>query len=325
MIDDRQMEFTNAFQGRRILVTGATGFVGRHLCDALTILGAEIYAVSRTANAGRDGSGIAFEAVDVQDYAALRAMIHRVRPAIVYHLAGLVDTGRDLSLLLPTLRTNLLGSVHLLHALTEIGCERVIVMGSSEELCCAHGGAPNSPYTASKAAGHLYGNLYHRLYQLPLVTARIFMAYGPRQPAQKFIPYTITSLLQRQAPRLKSGNRVCDLIFIDDLVHGLLTTALASGVVGNTIDLGTGSGTSLRDIAEMLVEIIGSAAMPIDAGGDDRPCDAPQLADIRTHHLLGDWHPRWSLRRRPDQHRRVVSSKLSDRVSIRTTKVGKER
>ena len=296
MLDNWQTEYGQAFCEQRILVTGATGFVGRHLCDALEALGAVVYGLSRTASACRAPAGCVLDAVDVRNYPALRAAVARIRPTVVYHLAGLVDTRRDNALLLPTLEANLLGTVHLLQALTEIGCERAIVMGSSEELCCADGGTPNSPYAAAKAASHLYGSLFCDLYHLPLVTTRLFMAYGPRQSAQKFIPYTITTLLQGHVPQLLSGERVCDLIFIDDLTRGLLAAALAPGAVGQTIDLGTGQGTPLRAVAEQLATITGSACHPIDANGQQGKSAAPQIADTRTHALLDGWRPRWSLR-----------------------------
>ncbi len=291
------VEFGGAFAGRKVLVTGATGFIGWHLCEALMALGAEVYGVSRTASSESLVRGCRGRAIDLTDVEAVRTMMAQTQPHVIFHLGGMVSARQDMDLVLPMLQNNLLGTVHLLLATVEAGCERIVTVGSSEAPAAAtpYDGL-TSPYAAAKAAASMYARMFRTAYGLPVVLVRPFMTYGPRQERTKLIPYTILALLRGENPQLSSGGRMCDFVYVLDVVRGLLQAGLQPNLEVETIDLGTGKGTLVRDVMELLVELSGSAARPMFGVVPDRPGERPQVADREaTRRLLG-WEPLWSLR-----------------------------
>jgi len=296
-VDSWHAEFAEAVAGRRVLVSGATGFIGWHLCEALAASGVEVHGVSRTARSKDLAPGCTAWAVDLTDVDAVRGLVREVRPRLIYHLAGMVSARQDRELTLPMLHANLIGTVHLLLAASEIGCERMVSLGSSEEPVGAAGNdIALSPYAAAKAAGTLYARMFWNLYSLPVVVVRPFMTYGPRQEQTKLIPYTIRCLLRGEAPHLSSGSRVADFIYVLDVVRGLLRAGLRPGIEGKTIDLGTGTGTTVREVAELLVELSGSTARPVFGAVPDRPGERRQVADTEPARRYLGWAPLCSLR-----------------------------
>jgi len=291
---DWHSEYGDLLHGRVVMVTGAAGFVGSHLCEALTELGAVVCGLTRTTPTGRLVRANEILAVDICDEAALCAAVDRIRPDIIYHLAGFVNAGQSMSLVGPTLRDNLLGTINVLQAAAN-GCGRLILTGSSEEPTAMTNQIPTSPYAASKAAGSMYGRMFNSLYDLPVVIARAFMSYGPRQDPTKFIPYTILALLRGENPQLASGERICDLVYIKDLIRGLLCASSSDDLIGRTVDIGTGHSTRLRDVAEALVELTASTGSPVFGAIPERRFEAPSIANTDNHNLLGNWRPLWSL------------------------------
>jgi nucleoside-diphosphate-sugar epimerase len=138
--------------------------------------------------------------------------------------------------------------------------------------------------------------MFYKVYKLPVVVARPFMTYGPRQEPTKLVPYTILALLHGENPRLSSGRRVCDFIYVLDVVRGLLKASIQPGLEGQTLDLGTGIRTSVREIVELLVELCGGTGQPIFGALPDRLDERPRIADIDSTQRLLAWEPIWSLR-----------------------------
>lgn len=287
----------SAFQGRAVLVTGATGFVGRHLCRALTDLGARVVGVARRwpAQTEEGLEGVEGRAVDLAHRSQVDELIDGLRPEVVFHLAGWVRGARDAHLVLPALEGNLLGTVHLLSALERAGCRRFVQAGSLEEPALGEGTAPSSPYAASKAAATTYCLLYRELYGLPVTLARIFMVYGPGpQDENKLVPYATRELLSGRAPRLSSGTRLVDWIYVDDVVEGLLRMALGAAALGRRVDLGTGALHSVAQVAETLAELAGGPPPELGARAD-RALEQERRADVRATRELLDWVPSTSL------------------------------
>jgi len=283
------------FAGRRVLVTGATGFIGARLCDALISLGAEVHGVCRSAETSHSTRGIRMWAVDLQDAGAVRRMVREVDAQFVFHLAGKVTARQDLGLIADTLGSNLFATVNLLVALTGSGVEKLVLAGSSEEV--ADAGAPSSPYAASKLACAIYAEMFQCLYEVPIIRARIFMAYGPRQAASKVIPHIICSLLANQRPRLSTGTRACDFIYVDDVVRGLLMAARLAPLGGKPIDFGTGRATTLKDLARELAALTGRSVKPVFGAAEIRKLEKTAMADIDATSRLVGWRPAWDLQR----------------------------
>jgi UDP-glucose 4-epimerase len=275
------MEWADKIAGSQVLVTGGSGFIGRHLCHRLSTCGARVHAVSRQPHRS-NSEHLRWWQADFNDVSAVRQVFKAVEPQFVFHLASYVVGARELKIVLPTFYDNLAGTVHLLTAAAEAGCGRIVLAGSSEEpQAFDENTFPCSPYAAAKMAGSIYGRMFYRLFETPVVMPRIFMTYGPRQDdMQKLVPYVVCRLLRGETPTLSSGRRLADWIHVDDVVEGLLRAAVAPGIEGCAFDLGSGSLVSIRGIVEQIVEIVGSSVKPAFNMLPDRPFEQERAADI---------------------------------------------
>ena len=142
----------------------------------------------------------------------------------------------------------------------------------------------------------MYARLFCRVYGLPVVVVRVFMTYGPRQEPTKLVPCSVLALSRGQPLHIRSGTRVCDFVYVLDVVRGLLRAAMSPNVLGKTVDLGTGAGTSVRDVVQLVVELSGTAVRTVSYSDPDRIGERVRIADHdATWRLLG-WRPMWSLR-----------------------------
>jgi nucleoside-diphosphate-sugar epimerase len=273
----------------RILVTGASGFIGRALVRRLVCSGASVACTARRRPL-EVAEGTSWIVGDLVDEEFVAHVVEQTRPDIVYHLGGASSASRSLDVVLPTLATNLTASVNVLKAVTERGCDRVVLVGSGDEPI--NGEPPSSPYAAAKHALHAYARMFHALYATPTTTARLFMVYGPDQPdVAKLVPYTILSLLRGERPSFSSGRRLCDWVFIDDVVDALLAVASSSDCVDRVVDVGTGTLHCVRDVVEKLHVLLGSQAEPLFDGTSDRPHETEDVADVVRAHQLCGWSP----------------------------------
>jgi UDP-glucose 4-epimerase len=286
--------------GQRVLVTGASGFIGAQVCRRAASCGAIVYAVSRRARPARADHlqrELHWECADVTDAAATEALVRRVRPDVILHLASAVSGDRDRTLVLPMLRANLLAAVNVMLAADAAGCRRVVLAGSMEEPelgdCEA---VPQSPYAAAKWAGHVYARLFHSLYELPVVHLRVFMVYGPEQrDLGKLVPYVTLALLRGEAPQLMSGAREVDWIYVDDVAEAFLAAAVAPSVDGSSLDIGSGDLVSVRALVARLRRLIGGEAEPLFGSLPDRKLERVRVANPRVASAAIGWRPETSL------------------------------
>jgi nucleoside-diphosphate-sugar epimerase len=279
--------------GRRVLVTGVKGFLGANVVAKLLRLGTQVYGVARAPLS----QGSAHVLVgDLTDPEFVRRTFQEVKPDIVFHLAGQTNASTDRSLILPTFQGNLVTTVNVLSASTDSDCSRVILTGSLEEPEVGWGEAiPSSPYALSKWGTVLYGRAFQKIYRAPVVIVRPFMTYGPRQRPNKLVPYLTLSLLQGKTPIIKSAERCVDWVFVDDVVEGILAAAVTAGVEGQTIDLGTGVATSVREVATRLASIIGETAEIRFDESSEAPSNTNRVADVAQAERWLEWKPKTSL------------------------------
>jgi nucleoside-diphosphate-sugar epimerase len=279
--------------GRRALVTGASGFIGGSLVQRLRAEGAEVHAVSRTVRVDPD---VRWHEADLADPAAVQRLVSGVQPELVFHLAGESRAARDLGLVLPTFHANLVSTVNLLAAAADTGCARVVLAGSLEAPVDGVAAA-SSPYAVSKWAAAVYGRMFSDLYKLPVVTLRIFMTYGPgQQDVRKLVPYVTLSLLRGERPKLTSGRREVDWVYVDDVADAHIAAALGDGLRdGGAADVGTGRLVSIRSLVEQLVEIVDPELEPEFGAVEDRASEQVRAADVEAAAATLGWRPQVSL------------------------------
>lgn len=284
----------DAWRDCRVLVTGSRGFLGSALCARLEEAGADVWRLRRS---GESSAAVPQELrCDLASFEECRAALTEIAPDRILHLAGHPFGARDLDRVIPTFRDNLATTVHVLTVAAELGVGRIVLAGSLEEPEPDSDAVPTSPYAASKWAASIYAATFRRLYGLPIVTARIFMVYGPGQAdPTKLVPGTCAALLRGEAPRVGSGEREVDWVFIDDVVTGLAQLGAREGLDGQTVDLGTGRLASVREVVEQLAALVPEAPPPRFGAVPDRPHERVRAADAEaTRRALG-WAPATAL------------------------------
>ena len=273
----------------KVLITGASGFIGHHLCRRLRDEGGTVHATSRQARVPIPGDPVWWQA-DMANPAQAREIFTAVEPHIVFHLAGSVGARPDLDLVLPTYHSLLTSTVNVLLMAAEVGCARVVLAGSlTEPTADERGPIPGSPYAAAKWASSAYGRMFQRLYGTPVVILRPFMTYGPAQASTKLIPSVALSLLRGTAPMLSSGKTKADWVYIDDVVDGFMRAASTPGIEGRTIDLGTGTLVSVREVVTGLANIARTQVEVRFGALPDRPAENEIVANTATASELLGW------------------------------------
>jgi nucleoside-diphosphate-sugar epimerase len=284
-------QLCDELSGRRALVTGASGFVGRWLAMRLNEVGADVHGLGR--NLSRMPSGIRGWAVDLRHFDAVRAAMDAIRPEFVFHLAAFVTARRDRGLIRPMLEHTLLGTVQLLHAVADMQCRRVVLVSSAEAPLDAVT-APKSPYAAAKASAELFASMFHHVYGLPIVTLRPTLVYGPGQPHDKLLPYIITSLLRGGEPSLMNPDRICDVLYVRDLVDALCLAAVGTDINGKAIALGSGTRLSIGDLAQRVAGLCSKCCS--HAPSLSRPVNESDLVvDTEPAFRLLSWRAQWTL------------------------------
>lgn len=261
---------------RKILITGASGFIGRNLALRLKAIGCEVHGTSRSVRTSEE-LPITWHQGSFSDLEAVQSIITSVKPDVIFHLSGMVTGSNNVDNIIPTFQSLVTSTVNLLSVASSVGCcQRIIVVGSSNEPIDQ---IPNSPYAAAKWASSMYSRLFQTLYNLPIVIARTFVAYGPGQPTDKLIPYVMSKLMKGERPRLSSGTWKTDWIYIDDVVEGLIRCATTPGIEGCTIDIGTGEHASVRDIVNHIVTLLEPSTTPQFGALPDRFAEHTAVAN----------------------------------------------
>lgn len=281
---------------KAILVTGASGYLGSALCQRLITEGKAVHGVSRKKR-GSDNPLIHWWQADLSESGAAEYLLEKTRPKTIIHLAALPDGARDLDLVIPTFRSNALATVNLLKAAADFGCEKFLYCGSMEE---PHPGdavsVPNSPYAASKMVGSAYARMFYELYSLPVVLLRVFLVYGPGlQKKTKLIPYSIISLLKENPPKLSSGRRTIDAVYINDVMDAFLAALERDDICGRLIDIGSGNQITIRKVIDKIAKIIDNGIKPDYGSLIDRPQEMMPVANTAATYKILGWKPRTSL------------------------------
>jgi UDP-glucose 4-epimerase len=281
--------------GARVLVTGASGLIGSHVLRVLEPA-TDVVAVSRVARPAT--GGVRWLAGDISRPGAMSEIVTSVAPDVVLHLAGVVRGDRTLDTVGPTLRANLVATVELLEAATRLGCRRIVLSGSLLEEPMAGGAEtiPPSPYGASRWAASGYARMFHALFGTPVVILRPSFAYGPGQERTKLIPHVITALLEDESPHLSTGERLLDCVYAGDVAQAYIDAASVEGAEGRTMDIGCGALTSVRQIVQLIVELVGpTAGQPLFGTVPVRPLEQKVEVDTGEAERVLGWRAATSL------------------------------
>ncbi len=298
----------------KVLVTGATGFIGSHLVEELLRAGAEVRAFARYNSRGAAGNleeldpamaaGVEVYFGDITDYESVRKAVAGC--SIVFHLAALVAIPYSYVHPREFFETNVTGTLNVAQACLEHGAARLVHTSTSEVYGTAratpiteeHPIRCQSPYAASKAAADRLVESFHLSFDLPVVTVRPFNTYGPRQSPRAVVPAIIDQLLAGDEVRLGNLDPRRDLTFVKDTVAGFLAAATADAVLGETINLGTGRAVSVRDLAKTLIDLVKPTARLVEDAARKRPERSEVgvlLASYDKARALLGWEPSTSL------------------------------
>ena len=251
-------------ENESVLVTGATGFIGPHLVRRLVAAGTRVACLILSQAEGHElPAGVSCHVADLQDASAVRAAVQAIQPALVFHLAavGVTDFGVDP---VTAVRVNVEGTLNLLATLKDTGYRRLLFVGTSYENGDNpqpfHEHQPPAParvYAASKAAAWLFCQTYQRTHGWPVVGVRPFGVYGPGQRPPAVLPALVQAALRGQDFPMTGGEQIRDLVYVEDVVDGMIRAATVPGIEGQVFNLCSGEGVSLAELAQRAVALIG--------------------------------------------------------------------
>jgi dTDP-glucose 4,6-dehydratase len=301
--------------GKKVLVTGAAGFIGSHLVERLVQDGHRVRAFVRYN--GRDDRGhletvpdeiqaeIELARGDLKDPAAVRGAVEGQE--WVLHLGALIAIPYSYQNPYDVVQTNVNGTAHVLEACrASRALQRVVLTSTSEVYGTArrvpideeHPLQGQSPYSASKIAADALGESYHRAFGLPVTILRPFNTFGPRQSARAIIPTIISQALVRPVVKLGRLGPRRDLTYVKDTVAGFVAIAGCDVALGRAVNIGRGEDISIGELVETIGRRLGRAIRIESEERRVRPSASEVerlLAGTALAKSLWGWQPRYSL------------------------------
>lgn len=267
---DKELEdrLRQTLGGRSVLVTGSSGFVGRHLVPLLESLQAQVWRTTRSRNSGP--REVFF---DLNDRQSIVDSVRQSRPTYVFHLAASLNRACNDKAVQETYLCNVLATSHLLEALAELNTSpsacrnaetrktKTLVLASSadiyglsEQPCSEEQSkTPLNPYGLSKLQAWQNALAYQDI--IPCIDARFFMLYGPGQNSSTFLGGLISSLHRQETFLMTEGEQTRDFTYIQDAVESILHLAATEKARGQAYNICTGQPTSLRQTVGILSEL----------------------------------------------------------------------
>lgn len=307
-----------SYDGAKVLVTGADGFIGSHLTEALVHSGARVTALTLYNSFDSHGwldelpeaTRCRLDLVrgDVRD----AAFISRIVPGqnIVFHLAALIAIPHSYAAAQTYVETNVLGTLNILEAARQSGTDRIVHTSTSEVYGTAlkmpisedHPLQGQSPYSASKIGADMMSEAFARSFGLPVVTLRPFNTYGPRQSERAIIPTLIRQALDPNCDAIRVGDTtpVRDLTFVEDTAAAFMKAGIAPELeFGRAYNAGSQQAVTVADLIDLVLELSGTSKPVLQEGVRMRPANSEVralLADCSRFAASTGWQPRTSLR-----------------------------
>jgi nucleoside-diphosphate-sugar epimerase len=288
----------------RVLLTGASGFIGRQALSILSRSGHEVHAVARRAPSSKVDAEVSWHEVDLLDGRATSDLISRLRPECLLHLAWYAEHGRFWTS--PENVRWVEASLALLRAFVSAGGRRAVLAGTCAEYDwgalgeapgdgkplprCEEYGTPLAPHTlygASKHAVRIVAERYAELQAIELAWGRVFFLYGPGEQPARLVPAVVRSLLSGADTPTSDGLQLRDFMHVEDVAAAFV--ALLESEVTGSVNVASGEPVTVRSVVERIASITGRAAL-VRWGALDRPAGDPPvlLADVaRLHEEVG--------------------------------------
>ena len=304
----------NHWSRKKVLVTGAGGFIGSHLIERLIDLGADVKGFARYNSRNDWGlleiipsqklDSLQIISGDLQDYDAVFSAVRDVD--VIFHLGSLISIPYSYIRPRDTIENNILSTLNILTAARDLGVEKVVHTSSSEVYGTAlyvpidekHPLQGQSPYSASKIGADKIVESFYCSFDLPVATIRPFNTYGPRQSARAIIPTIITQAIEQEKIKLGSLFPTRDYTFVKDTVNGFISTAESKSSIGEVINIGSNFEISMGDLAQRISSLLNkdieitqdsSRVRPLKSEVKRLWCD-----NAKAKRLLG-WEPQVSL------------------------------
>ncbi|AST56852.1 NAD-dependent dehydratase [Thermoanaerobacterium thermosaccharolyticum] len=300
-------------KNKKVLVTGAGGFIGSHLAEKLVEIGVNVKAFVRYNSNNNWGwlekskytNEIEVYKGDIRDYDSIRDAMKGVE--VVFHLAALIGIPYSYISPLAYIKTNIEGTYNVLQAARDLETSRILITSTSEVYGTAkyvpidekHPFQGQSPYSASKIGADRLAESFYRSFNMPITIVRPFNTYGPRQSARAVIPTIITQLLTgKEEIKLGALTPTRDFNYVKDTINGFIEIAKSDKTIGEEINIATQKEISIGQLAEELIRQINPNAKIV--------CDEKRLRPEKSevNRLLGsnekikkltNWKPQYTL------------------------------
>ena len=302
-------------KGKRVLVTGAEGFIGSHLTERLVELGADVTALVQYNSFNNWGwidtfdknvlDSIKVETGDIRELDGMNRIIKGQE--VVFHLAALIAIPYSYLSPMAYVRTNVEGTVNVLEACRNHDVKKIIHTSTSETYGTAlyvpidekHPMQGQSPYSASKIGADKMAESFYRSFNMPIATLRPFNTYGPRQSARAVIPTIISQILAgKKEIKLGSLTPTRDFNFVKDTAEAFVKVAESDKTIGEVINAGSNYEISIGDTVKKIIDIIGKDVKILCDEERIRPekSEVNRLwADNTKIKELTDWAPKYSI------------------------------
>lgn len=299
--------------GSRVLVTGGAGFIGSHLTERLLEMGAQVTVFDRfdpfyggkesNLVAASDSSRFRLIEGDILDRDKLDSAMKGVD--VVFHEAGQAGVGFSVENPRATNEVNVDGTLNVLWLARKNGVKRLVnassssIFGKPEYLPIdeSHPAHPTSPYGVSKLAAEQYARVFHKVYGMQVVSLRYFSVYGPRGRPDQVIHRFADSLARGRPPRINGdGSHTRDFTHVSDVVSATTSAAESEGLGGEVFNIGFGERTSISELAEKLIVLMGlqGKVRPVHVEESKGDFSDTQADNRKAQKLLG-WRPKVSL------------------------------
>jgi len=319
------------WNGKKVLVTGAGGFIASHLVEHLVREGAQVRGFVRYNSRNDLGmlkwlapeilSQVEIAQGDLRDTEAVRNAVHGVDT--VFHLGALIAIPYSYVNPREVIDVNIMGTLNVLMAARDLGIRRMVHTSTSEVYGTAqyvpidekHPLQGQSPYSASKIGADRIAESFYRSFETPVVTLRPFNTFGPGQSMRAVIPTIIVQALTRDEVKLGSLEPSRDFTFAKDTANGFVKVAEAEGVLGEEVNLGNDNTIRIGDLAEKIFKIIGKTPKIVADPQRVRPGKSEVMklwaSNEKAKRMIG-WEPRISL----DEGLKLTIEWISDHIDL---------